>query len=720
MPDLLLEIGTEELPPREIAPALEQLASGIAQALRSLRLKAGPVRTYGTPRRLAAVVRQVAPRQAPAVREVRGPAAHVAFDSRGQPTEAARGFARSQGVPVEQLQVRESDGRRYAVAVLAEPGRPAAEVLPAALEEVVRGLSFSKTMRWGDGEARFARPVRWVVALWGRQVLPLQVAGVQSGALTVGHRVLDGGRRRRIPSPADYVRVLRAAGVMVDPARRRRVITAQAAALARAVGGAPVLDPSLLDEVVMSVEHPQVFRGSYSEQFLDLPRPVLVTVMQHHQKYFAVEAEGGRLLPYFIAVRDGDRVHLDTVRRGHEWVLHARLADARFFFEDDRRHRLEEHARRLEGVVVHERLGTMADKTRRITALARHLAARMLLDGHTTEALLRAATLCKADLVTKMVGEFPELQGVVGQIYAELDGEPAEVARAIGEHYRPAGASDSPPRTRLGALLGLADRVDTLVGGLAAGLAPTGSADPYGLRRVAQGVVEIVLMLGERIPLDDLCRAAAEPFGVPEAAEQALEILRQRLRASLVERGLRPDLVDAAVAVSGADLLAAAERARALQEASGRPEWGRLLTAAERAARILTPEAAPQVDPALFESAAEADLYREVEQLRPRLRQAAESGDYLQAVEALAGVPALVDRVFDEVLVMAPDARVRANRLALLRAVVDLFRTVGDFSRISAVPEAPAAVAAGPPSRAAEAASRRDTRRHAARLSTER
>jgi tetrameric-type glycyl-tRNA synthetase beta subunit len=692
MPDLLLEIGTEELPPREIAPALEQLAAGIRRAVRSLRLTAGPLQTYGTPRRLAVVVRRVAPRQAPAVREVRGPAAHVAFDPHGRPTEAARRFARSQGIPVERLQVREAHGRRYAVAVLAESGRPAAEVLPAALEEVVCGLTFSKTMRWGEGEARFARPVRWVVALWGRRVLPVTVAGVRASASSVGHRILDGGRRRRIPSPADYVRVLRAAGVLVDPERRRRVITAQAAALARRVGGVPVLDPSLLDEVVMSVEHPQAFLGSYSEQFLDLPHPVLVTVMQHHQKYFAVQAQG-RLLPYFIAVRDGDRLHLETVRRGHEWVLHARLADARFFFQEDRRQRLEEYARRLEGVVVHARLGTMADKTRRIVRLARHLAVLMMLDGHTTEALVRAASLCKADLVTRMVGEFPELQGVVGQIYAEMDGEPTEVARAIGEHYRPAGAADSPPRTRLGALLGLVDKLDTLAGGLAAGLAPTGSADPYGLRRAAHGVVEIVLMLRERIPLDDLSRAAAEPFGVPGVGEQVLEFLRQRLRSALADRGLRPDLVDAAVAVSGGDLVAAAERARALQEASGRPWWGRLLTAWERAARILTPEAVGQVDPALFEAPAETLLYEEVRRVAPQVEQAAAAGDYRRAVEALGALPPVVDRFFDEVLVMAPDPRVRANRLAVLQAVVDLYRTVADFGRVAAVAEtvAPAA-----------------------------
>ena len=561
MPDLLLEIGTEELPPHDIAPALQQLAEGMRAALATLRIDAGVIRTYGAPRRLAVVCMGVASRQRPMVREVRGPAAQAAFDAEGRPTQAAIGFARAQGVPVERLQAREVEGKRYAVAVVEERPKHSAEVLPGALTGVVTRLSFSKMMRWGEGEARFARPIRWMVALLGRTVLRVEVAGVRAGRTTRGHRILGSGPRA-VASAQAYLKVLKSSGVIVDQDERRRVIVQQTTALAKQVSGVPVLDSALLDELIMSTEHPQALRGAFDREFLTLPGPVLVTVMQHHQKYFAIEDAGRRLLPYFLAVRDGDARHLATVRQGHEWVLRARLADARFFVQEDRKHRLQDYLPRLDGLLFQAQLGTMAEKTRRLVALARHVSGLLLLDGRTTEALLRAATLCKADLVTKMVGEFPELQGVIGQIYAELDGEPPEVARAIGEHYRPARAGDAAPKTQVGSLLGLVDKIDTLVGIVGVGLLPTGSQDPYGLRRAAQGIAEIIQMLRLRMPLRALAEVAAAGYGRrwgPEVLGLVVDFLRQRLRAMLIDQGVRYDLVDAAVAVSGDDLLAAAD-----------------------------------------------------------------------------------------------------------------------------------------------------------------
>jgi len=683
VPDLLLEIGTEELPPHDIAPALAQLADRIRAALAELRLDAGPIRTYGTPRRLALVCAAIASRQRPVVREVRGPAAHVAFDAQGRPTQAAQGFARSQGVPVDRLRVREVEGKRYAVAVVEQPGRPATAVLPDALASAVLALSFSKTMRWGECEVRFARPIRWIVALWGTAVLPVEIAGVRAGRTTRGHRVLSPGRRV-VPSPRRYPAVLKAAGAIVDPDERRRLILRQAAALAKAAGGAPVLDARLLDELVMSTEHPQALCGVFDAAFLNLPRPVLVTVMQHHQKYFAVEDGRHRLRPYFIAVRDGDRRHLATVREGHEWVLQARLADARFFFEEDRKHRLDACLPKLEGVVFQAQLGSMADKTRRIVNLCRQISGLLLLDGRTTESLLRAATLCKADLVTRMVGEFPELQGVVGQIYAELDGEPPEVARAIGEHYRPTGSDDVPPKTEVGALLGLADKIDTLVGVMGAGLGTTGSQDPYGLRRAAQGVVEIVQMLRLRLSMRALASAAAAGYGNvrPSAVDEVVEFLRQRVRAVLIDRGIRYDLVDAALAVSGDELLAAADRAQALQAFSARREFSRVYVAYDRASRILGPETGARVDPGRFEAAAERRLHDAVTAAAPRVRAAADGGDYARAMEELLALADPVDQIFADVMIMAPDPAVRANRLALLRGVTETFRMVADFSKV--------------------------------------
>ncbi len=684
MPDLLLEIGTEELPPNDIAPALAQLAERLRTALRDLRLDAGPLRAYGTPRRLAVVCADVAPRQRPMVREVRGPAAHVAFDAQGRPTQAAQGFARGQGVPVDRLQVREVEGKRYAVAVIKQPGQPASTVLPGALTSAASGLTFSKTMRWGDRDARFARPIRWVVALWGTAVLPVEIAGIRAGRATRGHRVLGRGPRP-VPSPQRYATVMKSAGVVPDPDERRRLIIRQATSLAKAADGTPVLDVHLLEELVMSTEHPQALRGAFDAAFLALPRPVLVTVMQHHQKYFAVENGRRQLQPCFIAVRDGDRAHLATVREGHEWVLQARLADARFFFEEDRKRRLDDYLPRLEGVIFQARLGTMAEKTRRAVNLARQVSGMLLLDGRTTEALLRAATLCKADLVTHMVGEFPELQGVMGQIYAELDGEPPEVARAIGEHYRPTGADDSPPKTQVGALLGLVDKMDTLVGVMGAGLMPTGSQDPYGLRRAALGVVEIVQMLRLRMSVRALASAAAAGYAHPprsQVVDEVVEFLRQRLRAVLIERGIRYDLVDAALAVSGDDLLAGTDRAQALQAFASRREFTRLYVAYDRASRILSAEASSRVDPGKFEVPAEHRLHDAVAAAAPKVRDAAAGGDYTRAMEELLMLAEPVDRIFDDVLIMAPDPLVRANRLALLRSVAETCRIVADFSKV--------------------------------------
>lgn len=683
MADLLLEIGTEELPPGDIAPALQQLAEMTRAALAALRIEAGVIRTFGASRRLALVCAGVATRQRPMVREVRGPAAHVAFDAGGHPTQAAIGFARAQGVPVERLHSREVEGKRYAVAVVEERGKSTAEVLPKALAAVVTRLSFSKTMRWGEGEARFARPIRWIVALLGRTVLGVEVAGVRAGRTTRGHRTL-GSDARVVSSAQAYPRVLKSSGVIVDPEERRQAIVQQATRLAKQVAGVPVLDPALLHELVMGTEHPQVLRGGFDREFLTLPAPVLVTVMQHHQKYFAVEDGGRRLLPHFLAVRDGDDHHLATVRQGHEWVLRARLADARFFFQEDRKHRLDDYLPRLDGLLFQAQLGTMGEKTRRLVALARHVSGLLLLDGRTTEALLRAATLCKADLVTKMVGEFPELQGAMGQIYAELDEEPPEVARAIGEHYRPTRSDDAAPKTQTGALLGLVDKVDTLVGVIGVGLVPTGSQDPYGLRRAAQGIVEIVQMLRLRLPLRALAEVAVSGYGrslSPQVGDLVVDFVRQRMRAMLIDQGIRYDLVDAALAVSGDDLLAAADRAQALGAFAARPEFTRLYVAYDRASRILSAEGATSVDPEKFEVPAEHRLYEAVGRVSSRVRAAIASGNYTKALEELLPLTEPVDRLFDDVLIMAPQPAVRANRLALLRMTVDTLRLVADFSK---------------------------------------
>lgn len=698
MPDLLLEIGTEELPPGDVYPAAAQLARAVGDALSELRLGARGVKAFGGPRRLAVLATGLSARQQPAERRIRGPAAASAFDAEGHPTPAAIGFARSQGIPVGALETTEDPGgRRYVVAVVREAGRPAGDVLPQALVRAAGALTFSKTMRWGVGEVRFARPIRWIVALLGARVLPVEIAGVRAGRTTFGHRTLHPGAVR-LTRPARYVDELRRAGVVVEPQARRALITEQARRLAASAGGTAVLDPALVEELVMSVEHPHALLGAFDPRYLALPREVLITVMQHHQKYVAVEDGSRRLLPVFVAVRDGSARQLATVRQGHEWVLEARLADARFFFEEDRALRLEEYVPRLDRLTFLTQLGTVGEKTRRLVALARGLADVLRLDGASAQALHRAALLCKADLVTRVVGEFPELQGTVGQIYALLDGEAPEVARAIGEHYRPAGTDDGAPKTRLGGLLGLIDKMDTLVGALAVGLMPSGSQDPHGLRRAANGIVDIVRTQWIALDIRRLARLAydgvrdsvkganrAHRNGTdeePEAVSQAVDLILQRLRGQLIDRGLRYDVVDAALAVSGDDLLAASSRADAVAGAVGEQRFAELYVGFDRASRIVTEEAAAAVDPGLFETDAERALFAAISAVRGPVREAARAGEFHRAMEALAPLVPPVNRIFDEVLIMVPDPRVRANRLALLREAAETFRIVADFSKI--------------------------------------
>lgn len=723
---LLLEVGCEELPPAGIAPALEQLARDLQVALAEARLPAAAPAVVGTVRRLVASVEGVPSRQEDRVSLVRGPAAAVAFTPDGIPTQAAAGFARSRGVPVEAVQIREMDGGRYAVVEVREPGRPAAEVLAAVLPRVVAGLTFPKTMRWKPGGFRFARPIRWVVALLDERVVPLVLAGVPAGRRTPGHRFLS-PRPVVLRDARAYPEALAAAHVVLDPAVRRARIVEQATALAAEAGGRPALDPSLLEELVWSVEHPTALLGTFDPALVGtLPREVVLVTLQHHQKAFGVEADG-RLLPAFVAVRDGGTDHLDTVRTGHEWVVRARLEDARFFLEEDRRGSFARWNAELARLAHGAGLGSMADHVRRVRAVAAWLAEAASLDDGERHVLERAAALCKADLVTALVREFPELQGTVGRIYALEAGEPEPVARALEEHYWPKAAGGPLPQSLAGALLAVADRAVLLAGAVLAGLEPSGSQDPYGLRRAAAGLVAVVAGWGLAVGLRALFERAAAQFDDIRAQVSApeLEVERvrpvsaedraravsactafalQRLRASLQEQGIAYDTLDA-VFEAGDQPLDLVARAHALQAMRGDPAMPRLATAFARASRILKQgEPGPAVRADLLAEEAEVALYRALRSVLASdawvaLTAAEDAGAaaggagrepldrrrdrYIAALRALASLADPIDGFFDAVLVMAPQPDVRANRLALLREVTDAFRRVADLSRLA-------------------------------------
>ncbi len=692
MPSLLVEVGTEELPARFVEPTRAQLEEVVRAELDRERLSARELRTWATPRRLALLAQGVPDRQPDTEREVRGPAAPVAFDRQGRPTAAAVGFARSQGVPVDALERRSTPAGEYVFARPRVPGRPALEVLKELLPRAITSLTFPKTMRWAGHDVRFARPVRWIVALLDDQVVPFELAGVRSGRLTYGHRQLSPGPHE-LARAEEYEPVLRRAYVLADRNVRRAEVVRQVQACAREVGGEAELTDDLVDEVTDLVEWPTAFLGRFDPEFLELPEPVLVTVMRHHQRYFPVRRSGG-LVSAFVGVRNGDEVGLETVREGNEWVLRARLVDARFFYHEDRRRPLEEWGRRLELVTFHEKLGSMQEKVGRLVVLCGWLARHTELDASQAEYLQRAAALCKADLSTHMVGEFPELQGVIGSLYARLDGEREEVCQAIEEHHRPRGAGDRLPATDLGALLAVADRADTLAGFLGIGIVPTGSADPYGLRRSASGLLDILHDRLGRLPVDlaALLEVALQGYGErPEFAgahRRLGEFLADRVRAWLLERGFAHDVVNAVLSgYSGVpDFVDAVARADALTEFRTQPEFASAYEAFDRAYRIWDKQT--RKSPSPLEEPAELGLDRALARAEPRVEELVRSRAYLQALAHLGGLRPEVARLFDEVLVNDPDPQLRARRHALLGRVVDLFWKVAHLEHLVVTREA--------------------------------
>ncbi|MBE3577700.1 MAG: glycine--tRNA ligase subunit beta [Limnochordales bacterium] len=717
MRDLLLEIGVEELPARFIDPSREALARRVAELLQQSRLDFGEVKGYATPRRLAVLVKDVAEEQPDTFIERRGPSRSVGQTPDGQFTAAARGFARSQGVDVEQLELRATPQGEYFFAVRREAGRPARELLPELLRNAITSLTFPKSMRWGDGELRFARPIRWLVALFGEEVIPFELAGVRSGRETRGHRQLGPGPIV-LNRPDEYVRVLAEAGVIVDSEERRRRLIAEVERAAREAGGRADLEPELVDEVVNLVEYPTAFVGSFPAEYLSLPEAVIITPMRHHQRYFPVRGENGKLLPVFVGVRNGGTRNLAGVAAGNERVLRARLDDARFYFNEDCKQPLSAYGAKLAGIVFQERLGSLADKRERLVKLVRQLGEKLGesagLSAAELETAARAAELAKADLATRMVGEFPELEGIIGQEYALRSGESEAVAIAIGEQYRPRGAGDELPTSRAGALLSVADRFDTLAGYFAVGLIPTGSQDPYALRRQALGLLRILLEFdwhlnaieaaqqalrnyprellqapapatGERSAGADVKgRQPAGPMSVAgtygeedrirAVAGQLWEFLADRLRGILTAKGIRYDLVEAALAAGEADPAGISDRASALSDAVEKDAAGdleNLAAAYGRVYRILEQAGSAgwrpgPVDPAYLTEDAERALWEAVAQASTELEQLAARGRWAAAIALLSRLRQPIDLFFDRVLVMAPDERVRNNRLNLL------------------------------------------------------
>ena len=693
---LLFEIGVEEIPVSFVLPALDQLQELVGKGLERARLTYTSVATYGTPRRLAVLVQEVADRQPDEQREVKGPPAEQAFTAEGQPTPAAQGFARSRGVPVEALQVRDTGKGRFVFADVTEEGRPAVEVLAELLPSVLTKLRFPKLMRWRDCPLRFARPLRRLVALLGDQVIAFEVAGVSSGRVSRGHR-FGPLAEVALPQADDYLAALEEAWVIADHRRRQELIAARAQEAAAAVGGRARVLPALLAEVCFLVEYPTALCGHFDERFLALPEPVLVTVMAKHQRYFPVEDEDGRLRPYFIALRNGGDRALEAVRAGNERVVRARFEDAEFYFRQDTAQPLSARLPALERVTFLEGMGSLHDKAQRLAALVQRLGALVGLPAADLQTAQRAAQLCKADLVTLMVQDLSSLQGVIGGEYARLEGEPEAVCAAIAEHYRPAAEGEQPPATAAGRVLALADKLDNLCACFALGLIPTGGADPHALRRQAAGIVSILVAAGWRLDLAQAAAAAVELLpeaeGKPGVVAALLPFVAQRLEGMLEDQGVAHDIRRAVLAAGAADPLLAHAAALTLsaERERDRDAFEQTTFAGDRVRRIVTPADVPpdaQCDPSAFVAEVEGRVYAAHQQAAAAVGGALDrpgEPDTAAAYSALSALAAPIDDYFDKdrgVMVMDEDPVLRRNRLALLRQVDALFGRLADFREI--------------------------------------
>ncbi|MCA1959331.1 MAG: glycine--tRNA ligase subunit beta [Desulfomonile sp.] len=688
--ELLIEVGSEEIPAGYVMPAVEALAGLLEKALDDARIGHGFVTVAATPRRLIVSVADVADAQEPREVEKTGPPVASAFDAEGKPTKAAVGFARSQGVDIADLIIIATPRGEQVGIRKREEGRPTLDVLAELLPGLIERTPFPKSMRWMDLDVRFARPLHWIVALYDGRVIPFTYGNINSGDTSRGHR-FTAPEEFRISSLGDLRTVLAAQGIEIDPQARRARIAEEIEALAQGVGLSVFSDDELMDEITFLVESPYPVMGEFPVEFLDLPASILVTCMKKHQRYFSLQNGDGRITNRFIAVNNTPVRDEAVSVRGHQRVLKARLEDARFYFREDRKHPLISRLDALKGVVFHSRLGTSYEKVQRFTHLAKKLAERYA-PAKLAE-VERAALLAKCDLVTGIVYEFPELQGIIGSYYARMDGEPDEVANAVMEHYLPTHAGDSLPEGTIGALVSIADRIDTIVGCFSVGLIPTGAADPYALRRHALAVIQILIDLDKPLDLDGVVR---ESLGLlndkrtrpwDEVERDVMDFIRTRFVNFHTSRQFSLDVVEAVVRARFDDVVDARRRVKALQRWKQREDFERIITGFKRVVNILKNTSPGIMEPDLLTEEAEIKLYESFKDVRARVAPLIHSGEYFQALEIVAELRAPIDALFDTVMVMVEDDQIRENRLGLLKRIADFFAQIADFSFIGSTAE---------------------------------
>ncbi|MDD2620334.1 MAG: glycine--tRNA ligase subunit beta [Syntrophomonadaceae bacterium] len=684
--DLLLEIGVEEIPSAYMPGAIADLKALAGLKFDHARLDYKEISVYGTPRRLVLVVSGLNEEQQDALNENRGPKKSLAFDVEGNPSKAGLGFARGQGVDFKDLEIRKVAGIEYIFAIKKEKGTSSDIVLPELLLSIINSLVFPKSMRWAYYNTRFARPIRWLVAIYGDKKIDLHIENIKSVNYTYGHRFLSLGPVG-ILDVESYLKALANNFVILDQQVRKELIWKQIVQAAAEAGGKPMENEKLLEEITYLVEYPTAFYGQFSPSYLDVPPEVLTTSMIEHQRYFPVFDADGRLMAGFVGVRNGTDFSLDTVRAGNERVLKARLEDALFFWNEDTKKSLSDMAPGLKDVLFHEQLGSIMDKVERLQKLAVYIGDQNNLSNEVQ--LQRAAYLCKADLLSNMVYEFPELQGIMGRYYAQKSGEDSEVSEAIWEHYLPRFAGDRLPSTPCGTVLSLAEKLDNLVGCFCIGIKPTGSQDPYALRRQAIGIVNIILESALRIDLEAALASAYDGFKAikPDISKdqtitEVLDFIRQRMRAVLLEQGIGYDVVDAVLAMPNSDLNDIKTRARSVQQFKQAEEFSDFMVVFNRSYNLSKKWDKEEFDLNFLIEDSEKKLYNDLVRVRESVKKNCREQDYATAMRELASLRISLDSFFAAVMVMVDEEGIKAARLGLLKAIANLYQSISDFSKI--------------------------------------
>lgn len=681
---LLLEIGVEELPSRFGQTTLDQIENNLSNLLKEERISFDNIDKYATPRRLTFVIKNLADKASDLEEEVKGPAKKIAVDDEGNFTKPALGFMKSKGLDPENVYFKQLGKTEYLFGTIKQTGKETSEVLKNIIPEAIKNVTFPKAMRWGGKNMRFARPIRWMVALLNDNVLDVDLEGIKASNVTKGHRFL-GEREFEVNSVEDYFEKLDKNYVIIDQHKRKEMIKEQAIEVAKSLGGEVELDDDLLEEITFLVEYPTAFYGEFDEEYVKLPKEVVTTPMKEHQRYFPVSKDG-KLLPNFIAVRNGDSNRIDLVKAGNEKVLRARLADALFFYKEDTKKPLESFVDKLQTVVFQAKLGTVYDKTLRIEKLSQVILKELNMT-ESIENTARAAKLCKADLVTNMVFEFTELQGVMGRDYAEVGGENEEVCQGIFEHYLPRFAGDILPETNTGIALSIADKLDSIAGFFAIGIKPSGSQDPYALRRQALGILSILLDRKLSVNLNNLIDAALDnysnlEFNKEEVASQIVEFFVERVKNLFKDLGIRYDVIDAVLNNNLNDISDIHTRALELNRWLQKDELVEMLTAFNRVSTLAEKATTDVVKEELLKEDAEVKLYNSFKEIKANVESLLADKKYNEALDAFATLRPLVDNLFDNVMVMDKDEAIKENRLGLLKQIYSTMLTICDLSKI--------------------------------------